>query len=98
MLFLCTSVAAHPRIKHVIVLYEENRAFDHFLGWQSSLDVDGAQPAQPLHTPPALERTLPVTAKPPVRPSRTPPVPRARSSLHTCTAQVSRATRPTRST
>ena len=83
MLFLCTSVAAHPRIKHVIVLYEENRAFDHFLGWQSSLDVDGAQPA---------------TAKPPVRPSRTPPVPRARSSLHTCTAQVSRATRPTRST
>eukprot|EP00964_Phaeocystis_antarctica_P123835 scaffold87525_cov58-Phaeocystis_antarctica.AAC.3 len=41
MLFLCTSVAAHPRIKHVIVLYEENRAFDHFLGWQSSLNVDG---------------------------------------------------------
>ena len=42
MLFVCTpSVAAHPRIKHVVVLYEENRAFDHFLGWQTSLNADG---------------------------------------------------------
>ena len=42
MLFICTpSVAAHPRIKHVVVLYEENRAFDHFLGWQTSLNADG---------------------------------------------------------
>ena len=42
MLFLCAhSVAVHPRIKHVVVLYEENRAFDHFFGWQTSLNVDG---------------------------------------------------------
>ena len=42
MLFIFTpSVAAHPRIKHVVVLYEENRAFDHFLGWQTSLNADG---------------------------------------------------------
>ena len=38
-LLLGTSAAAspapatHPRIKHVVVLYEENRAFDHFFGW-----------------------------------------------------------------
>ena len=42
MLFLgAHSVAVHPRIKHVVVLYEENRAFDHFFGWQTSLNVDG---------------------------------------------------------
>ena len=42
MLFVfMPSVAAHPRIKHVVVLYEENRAFDHFLGWQTSLHADG---------------------------------------------------------
>ena len=29
---LSTRAYAH-RIKHVVVLYEENRAFDHFFGW-----------------------------------------------------------------
>ena len=29
------------RIKHVVVLFEENRAFDHFLGHHTSLHVDG---------------------------------------------------------
>ena len=33
--------APHPRIKHVVVLYEENRAFDHLLGHQKALKVDG---------------------------------------------------------
>lgn len=33
--------AGQQRIKHVVVLYEENRAFDHLLGWQSTLKVDG---------------------------------------------------------
>ena len=43
-LLLGTSAAAspapatHPRIKHVVVLYEENRAFDHFFGWQTALN------------------------------------------------------------
>ena len=37
---LSTTVTAHPRIKHIVVLYEENRAFDHFFGWQTALDVD----------------------------------------------------------
>jgi len=32
---------AHPRIKHVVVLYEENRAFDHFFGHQRRLKVNG---------------------------------------------------------
>ena len=40
MLTLSTTVTAHPRIKHIVVLYEENRAFDHFFGWQTALDVD----------------------------------------------------------
>ena len=37
------ALAAAPtsRIKHVVVLYEENRAFDHLLGHQKSLHVDG---------------------------------------------------------
>ena len=34
------STRAH-RIKHVVVLYEENRAFDHLLGHQKALKVDG---------------------------------------------------------
>ena len=34
--------AAQPaRIKHVVVLFEENRAFDHFLGHHTDLHVDG---------------------------------------------------------
>jgi phospholipase C len=37
---LSTRAAAH-RIKHVVVLYEENRAFDHLLGYQKALKVNG---------------------------------------------------------
>ena len=37
---LLSHACAH-RIKHVVVLYEENRAFDHLLGHQKSLKVDG---------------------------------------------------------
>ena len=40
LLALTLSTRAH-RIKHVVVLYEENRAFDHLLGHQKSLHVDG---------------------------------------------------------
>ena len=39
-LALSTRAYAH-RIKHVVVLYEENRAFDHLLGHQKALKVDG---------------------------------------------------------
>ena len=38
---LSTTRAASHRIKHVVVLYEENRAFDHLLGHQKALKVDG---------------------------------------------------------
>ena len=38
---LSTTHAYAHRIKHVVVLYEENRAFDHLLGHQKSLHVDG---------------------------------------------------------
>ena len=38
---LSTTRAYAHRIKHVVVLYEENRAFDHLLGHQKSLHVDG---------------------------------------------------------
>jgi phospholipase C len=40
LLALALSARAH-RIKHVVVLYEENRAFDHLLGHQKALKVDG---------------------------------------------------------
>ena len=45
MLLLASLLVAapHPRIKHVVVLYEENRAFDHFFGHQKGLNVDGLQ-------------------------------------------------------
>jgi phospholipase C len=39
-LLIASATAVHPRIKHVVVLYEENRAFDHFFGWQKALNVD----------------------------------------------------------
>lgn len=39
---LATRAAAH-RIKHVVVLYEENRAFDHLLGHQKALKVNGVK-------------------------------------------------------
>lgn len=29
------------RIKHVVVLYQENRAFDHMFGWDKTLNVSG---------------------------------------------------------
>ena len=38
---LAALVLAAGRIKHVVVLYEENRAFDHFFGHQKALKVDG---------------------------------------------------------
>ena len=38
---LASLVLAAGRIKHVVVLYEENRAFDHFFGHQKALKVDG---------------------------------------------------------
>ena len=38
---LAVLVLAAGRIKHVVVLYEENRAFDHFFGHQKALKVDG---------------------------------------------------------
>ncbi len=38
---LSTTRASSHRIKHVVVLYEENRAFDHLLGHQKALKVDG---------------------------------------------------------
>ena len=38
---LSTTRAYAHRIKHVVVLYEENRAFDHLLGHQKALKVDG---------------------------------------------------------
>ena len=42
MLQLGVCSIAHPRIKHVVVLYEENRAFDHFFGHYKSIGkVDG---------------------------------------------------------
>lgn len=46
LLFLTTPPAAATtahRIKHVVVLMEENRAFDHFFGWgrRVGLKVDG---------------------------------------------------------
>jgi phospholipase C len=34
-------VAPGGRIKHVVVIYFENRAFDHLLGWQKSLKSEG---------------------------------------------------------
>ena len=37
----CALLTAVPRIKHVVVLFEENRAFDHFLGHHTDLHVDG---------------------------------------------------------
>ena len=40
LLALALLTRAH-RIKHVVVLYEENRAFDHLLGHQKQLHVDG---------------------------------------------------------
>ena len=40
LLPLLSHAYAH-RIKHVVVLYEENRAFDHLLGHQKALHVDG---------------------------------------------------------
>jgi phospholipase C len=40
LLALLSTACAH-RIKHVVVLYEENRAFDHLLGHQKVLKVDG---------------------------------------------------------
>ena len=40
LLALLSNAYAH-RIKHVVVLYEENRAFDHLLGHQKALKVDG---------------------------------------------------------
>lgn len=40
LLPLLSHAYAH-RIKHVVVLYEENRAFDHLLGHQKQLHVDG---------------------------------------------------------
>ena len=40
LLALALKTRAH-RIKHVVVLYEENRAFDHLLGHQKALKVDG---------------------------------------------------------
>ena len=40
LLALLSHAYAH-RIKHVVVLYEENRAFDHLLGHQKALKVDG---------------------------------------------------------
>ena len=40
LLALLSHACAH-RIKHVVVLYEENRAFDHLLGHQKALKVDG---------------------------------------------------------
>ena len=40
LIALSTRAYAH-RIKHVVVLYEENRAFDHLLGHQKQLHVDG---------------------------------------------------------
>ena len=41
LLALLSRRAASHRIKHVVVLYEENRAFDHLLGHQKALKVDG---------------------------------------------------------
>mmetsp|Transcript_25085 Transcript_25085/g.77347 ORF Transcript_25085/g.77347 Transcript_25085/m.77347 type:complete len:514 (-) Transcript_25085:70-1611(-) len=35
--------ATQDRIRHVVVLYEENRAFDHFFGHHKSLNVNGLQ-------------------------------------------------------
>ena len=35
------NLLADQRIKHVVVLYEENRAFDHLFGWDKSLRVEG---------------------------------------------------------
>ena len=33
--------APQQRIKHVVVLYQENRAVDHLLGWDKRLGIDG---------------------------------------------------------
>ena len=47
MLAIVATVAAHPqlpldaRIKHVVVVYQENRAFDHLFGWDKTLNVSG---------------------------------------------------------
>ena len=41
LLALLSLRAYAHRIKHVVVLYEENRAFDHLLGHQKALKVDG---------------------------------------------------------
>jgi phospholipase C len=46
-ILVCASPAAHPGIKHVIVVMFENRAFDHLLGWyqNSSTPVNGLNPS-----------------------------------------------------
>ena len=54
LLTALTLSVPHPRIKHVVVLYEENRAFDHFFGHQKALKVDGlkgdeSNPIDPAH-------------------------------------------------
>jgi len=42
IVFLAIRVPAASRIKHVVVLFEENRSFDHFFGWsRKKLGVDG---------------------------------------------------------
>ena len=41
MLLYSIGASAHPRIKHVVVLYQENRGLDHFFGHHKGLKVDG---------------------------------------------------------
>ena len=51
------SALAGERIKHFVVVYQENRAFDHMFGWDKSLSVDGLtgnetnpiKPSDPAH-------------------------------------------------
>ena len=47
-LALAVAAASSPRIKHIIVLMEENRSFDHMLGhlWQVDPRIDGLNGSQ----------------------------------------------------
>eukprot|EP01062_Namystynia_karyoxenos_P030711 TRINITY_DN22891_c0_g1_i1.p1 TRINITY_DN22891_c0_g1~~TRINITY_DN22891_c0_g1_i1.p1 ORF type:complete len:501 (+),score=103.78 TRINITY_DN22891_c0_g1_i1:105-1607(+) len=65
---LAAGAAGASPIKHVVVLYEENRAFDHLLGWaRTQLGVDGlfGNETNPVNCTDPSKGTVQVTADAP---------------------------------